>query len=59
MTDNHYPNSDSPEELSLDELLAEAKQQIDSAPGEMLQTGVDSTPIANGEHYEITLTEGY
>ena len=27
--------------------------------GEMLQTGVDSTPIANGEHYEITLTEGY
>ena len=39
MTDNHYPNSDSPEELSLDALLAEAKQQIDSAPGEMLQTG--------------------
>ena len=27
--------------------------------GEMLQTGVDSTPIANSEHYEITLTEGY
>ena len=39
MTDNHYPNSDSPEDLSLDALLAEAKQQIDSAPGEMLQTG--------------------
>ena len=28
MADNHYPNSDSPEELSIDELLAEAKQQI-------------------------------
>jgi len=27
--------------------------------GEMLNTGVDSTPIADGEHYEITLTEGY
>lgn len=27
--------------------------------GEMLQTGVDTTPIADGEHYEITLTEGY
>ena len=44
MTDNHYPNSDSPEDLSLDELLAEAKQQIDSAPGEMLQT--DDEPSA-------------
>ena len=27
--------------------------------GESLATGVDSTPIADGEHYEITLTEGY
>lgn len=27
--------------------------------GEILNTGVDSTPIADGEHYEITLTEGY
>lgn len=24
--------------------------------GEMLDTGVDSTPIADGEHYEITLS---
>ena len=27
--------------------------------GESLATGVDSTSIADGEHYEITLTEGY
>ena len=27
--------------------------------GEMLMTGVDSTPIADGEHYEITLTTGW
>ncbi len=27
--------------------------------GEMLMTGVDSTPIADGEHYEITLAVGY
>lgn len=27
--------------------------------GEMLNTGVDSTPIADGDTYEITLTEGY
>ena len=27
--------------------------------GEMLNTGVDSTPIADGEHYEITFTVGY
>ena len=27
--------------------------------GEMLMTGVDSTPIADGEQYEITLTVGW
>lgn len=27
--------------------------------GEMLMTGVDSTPIADGEQYEITLTIGW
>lgn len=27
--------------------------------GEMLETGVDTTPIADGDHFEITLTEGY
>ncbi len=27
--------------------------------GEMLETGVDSTPIADGDAFEITLTEGY
>ena len=27
--------------------------------GESLATGVDSTPIADGDHFEITLTEGY
>lgn len=27
--------------------------------GEQLTTGADSTPIADGEHYELTLTVGY
>lgn len=27
--------------------------------GEVLNTGVDSTPIADGDTFEITLTEGY
>lgn len=27
--------------------------------GKMMETGVDSTPIADGDHFEITLTEGY
>lgn len=27
--------------------------------GEMLSTGVDTTPIADGDAFEITLTEGY
>ena len=27
--------------------------------GESLATGVDSTPIADGDTFEITLTEGY
>lgn len=27
--------------------------------GEMLETGVDTTPIADGDQFEFTLTEGY
>ena len=27
--------------------------------GEMLNTGVDSTPIADGDHFEVVLTVGY
>lgn len=27
--------------------------------GETVNTGVDQTPIADGEHYELTLVEGY
>lgn len=27
--------------------------------GEQLNTGVDTTPIADGDHFEITLTVGY
>ena len=27
--------------------------------GETLETGVDSTPIADGDTFEITLTQGY
>lgn len=27
--------------------------------GATLETGVDTTPIADGDHYEITLTTGY
>lgn len=27
--------------------------------GEMLETGVDTTPIADGDHFEVTLTVGY
>lgn len=30
-----------------------------SKDGVMLDTGVDTTPIADGEHYEITLTTGW
>lgn len=30
-----------------------------SQDGEDLMTGVDSTPIADGDHYEITLTTGW
>lgn len=39
----------------------ESKQQwwCLTKDGEMLQTGVDSTPIADGDHFELTLTEGY
>jgi len=27
--------------------------------GEMVNTGADATPVADGEHYELTLTVGY
>ena len=27
--------------------------------GEMVMTGADATPLADGDHYEFTLTEGY
>lgn len=27
--------------------------------GEMVSTGVDTTPIADGDHFELTLTTGY
>lgn len=30
-----------------------------SKDGQMLETGVDTTPIADGDHFEITLTSGY
>jgi hypothetical protein len=30
-----------------------------SKDGESLMTGVDTTPIEDGDHYEITLTVGY
>ena len=30
-----------------------------SKGGEMLMTGADSTPIADGDHFELTLTIGY
>ena len=30
-----------------------------SKGGEVLMTGVDSTPIADGDAFEITLTTGY
>ena len=33
MSDNRYPNN--PDDMSLDELLAETKRQAESAPGEM------------------------
>lgn len=39
----------------------DAKQQwwCFTKGGEMLETGVDTTPIADGDAFEITLTEGY
>ena len=43
------------------ETADEAQQQwwCFTKDGEMLMTGVDSTMIADGEHYEITLTTGW
>ena len=43
------------------ETADEAQQQwwCFTKGGEMLMTGVDSTMIADGEHYEITLTTGW
>jgi len=39
----------------------EAKQEwwCFTRDGESIMTGVDVTPISDGEHYEITLTVGY
>ncbi len=40
----------------------EAKEEwwcITKNGGETVQTGADSTPIADGERYELTLTTGY
>lgn len=39
----------------------EAKQEwwCITKSGETVNTGVDQTPIADGDHYEITLTVGY
>ena len=43
------------------ETVDEAQQQwwAFSRDGEMLMTGVDSTEISDGEHYEIVLTTGW
>ena len=43
------------------ETADEAQQQwwAFSKGGEMLMTGVDSTEISDGDHYEITLTTGW
>ena len=43
------------------EYADEAQQQwwCSSKDGEMLMTGVDDTPIADGEHYELILTTGW
>ena len=43
------------------ETADEARQQwwCITREGEMLSTGADQTPIADGEQYELTLTEGY
>lgn len=43
------------------ETVDDSKQQwwCVTKDGESLNTGVDQTPIADGEHYELTLVEGY
>lgn len=43
------------------ETVDESKQQwwCFTKDGEGLTTGIDTTPINDGEHYEITLTEGW
>ena len=43
------------------ETADEARQQwwCITREGEMLSTGAGQTPIADGEQYELTLTEGY
>lgn len=43
------------------EMVDEAKQEwwMVSKDGESLMVGVDSQPIADGEHYELTFTVGY
>jgi len=43
------------------ETVDESKQQwwCFTKSSETLNTGIDTTPIMDGEHYEITLTEGW
>ena len=43
------------------ETVDESKQQwwCFTKNGETINTGIDTTPIMDGEHYEITLTEGW
>ena len=43
------------------ETVDESKQQwwCFTKSGETINTGIDTTPIMDGEHYEITLTEGW
>jgi len=58
---------DNPSEYGLYILTADGETADESAQqwwkltkgGEMVNTGADSTPIADGEQYELTLTTGY
>ena len=41
------------------QLIATPFQWCFTKAGEMLMTGVDTTPIADGDHYEIELKTGW
>ena len=48
--------------ITVDGVTADESQQqwwCFTRGGGTLETGVDTTPIADGEHYEITLTTGW